>query len=85
MGVNLESKQGLSLDLNLQYPESHEMFLVLSLTESGIFWIPFLLSVDSVISFLMFDPVLKCILSLKNVHDNENDEVLLVMDCSFLL
>ena len=33
MDLELESKQGVSLDLNLQYPESHEMFLVLSLTE----------------------------------------------------
>ena len=35
--VNLESKQGPSLDLNLHYPESHEIFLVLGFTEGDIF------------------------------------------------
>ena len=44
MDLNLESKQVLSLDLNLQYPESQEMFIVLSLTEWDTFLFPFCLA-----------------------------------------
>ena len=43
MGLNWESKKVLSLDLNLQYPEKHEMLLVLSLTEWGTFYFLFVL------------------------------------------
>ena len=42
MDVNLKSTQGLSLDLNLQYPESHEMFCVFSLTKWDVFFISLL-------------------------------------------
>ena len=52
MDLNLESKQGLSLYLNLQYPESHDMFLVLNSTEWDTLYFLFVLlrmqlSVDS--------------------------------------
>ena len=44
MDLNLESKEDLNLDLNLQYPESYKMFLFLSLTEWDTFCFPFCLA-----------------------------------------
>ena len=44
MDLSLEFKQDLSLDLSLQYGESHEMFLVLSLTEWDTFLFPLCLA-----------------------------------------
>ena len=90
MDLILESKQ--SLDLDLQYPESHEMFLILSLTEWDTFLFPFCLAKKIIFNcwfnnFFFFN-LSYCLEKswnmLINVDDNEHKE-LLDMDCRFLL
>ena len=70
MDLNLESQQGQSIDLNLPYPEGHEMFLVLSFTQWDTFSFHFRLAEKIIIICrfynLFFEPfILYCSFLLK--------------------
>ena len=84
MDLNLECKQSLNLDL--LYPESHEMFLVLSLTEWDTFLFSFCLAEKIIIICRFHNLFFECLILKYAINvDVSKDKVLFDMDCSFLL